>query len=395
MRILFTVIPEKGHLNPYIPVAQALQSKGHTVAFHAAADIRPQLTAAGLPLFLGEPAHAEPPAISRGRSFASNIGNAQWLRQWIKTLLVDNVPAAVEPLRQLVREFAPDVIITDPMLYQSVIVAEQECIKWAAVSNSLNPVLNPSISSELLETVAWLSPARAALFSAYGLQHINFRGCDSLSPYLTTCFTTSEFTGYEVPGVSLVGPACMTAQRGDETDFPWHKLREDKKKIFVSFGSQIYYQPDRFRKITQAFAHDRDVQLILSVSELLDSHELGTLPENAIAVRYAPQLELLPHIDLFITHGGANSVMEALSFGTPLLIAPICNDQFHQAWFIKNAGVGEEIRLEDVEPVTINQRSHAILHDESLRGRVSRIQRSYQTNGSENTATFIERLFPC
>ena len=38
-RVLFCVIPEKGHLNPYIGPAQALQSLGAEVVFHAPADV--------------------------------------------------------------------------------------------------------------------------------------------------------------------------------------------------------------------------------------------------------------------------------------------------------------------------------------------------------------------
>ena len=35
MRILFTTIPGSGHFHPLVPTAQALQRRGHDVAFAA------------------------------------------------------------------------------------------------------------------------------------------------------------------------------------------------------------------------------------------------------------------------------------------------------------------------------------------------------------------------
>jgi len=45
-----------------------------------------------------------------------------------------------------------------------------------------------------------------------------------------------------------------------------------------------------------------------------------SLPENFVAQDVLPQLELLQKCHAFITHGGANSMHEALSFG--ISVAP-------------------------------------------------------------------------
>lgn len=392
MRVVFTVIPEKGHLNPYIPVAQSLQRAGHTIAFFSGADIRGQLSAAGLPIFLGQPHKTEPPSASRGRTFAEQIKSPLLLRHWIKSLLVDSVPGEIEPLRSLLKDFAPDIVVTDPMLYQSVIVSEQEDIPWVSASNSLNPALHSGIESELLRTVEWLSPSREELFSAYGLKDIKFKGCDTISPYLTTCFSTQEFIGSLVEGVHLTGPSMPHHHRGDETDFAWSLLNKNKKKIYMSFGSQIYYQPEYFKKVIEAIGPMPGVQLILSVNELASTQDLGTIPDHVIVVHYTPQVKLLKHIDLFITHGGANSVMEALSVGVPMLISPLCNDQFHQAWFIKNSGVGKEIDLDIMDAGQIRGCIEAIFEDQSVQKNMLRVHESYQVDGAAVAAQLIEEI---
>ena len=335
-RVLFCVIPEKGHLNPYIGPAQALQELGIEVVFHAAADISAQLRAAGLDRFVG-PRGAAATDENRGATFAACVRDAAWLRRWIGGLLVDGVADAVEPLRAVLRAVRPDVVALDPMLYAAAIACELQGIPWAALSNSLNPLLTDDIDSELLRTVRALAPARQALFARFGLSP-RFPGCDVLSPRLTVAFATEALAGPRA-GVSLVGPSLPRARRGDEPPFDDAQLDPTKPLVYMSLGSQIYHQPLLFRRVMAAVT-DRPVQLLLSASELVDSPELGPLPANVIAARYVPQLRILERAAAFVTHGGANSVMEAIARAVPLLVTPICNDQLHQARFIAAAGVG-------------------------------------------------------
>ncbi len=319
-RILFCVIPEKGHLHPYIGPAQALQDAGVEVVFHAAADISRQLAAAGLHRFAGPPdAPAETP--HRGAGFAERVRDPAWLRDWIKMLLVDLAADAVDPLRAVIRDVRPDAVAIDPMVYAAAIACELEGVPWAAVSNSLNPVLPDGLDSELLRTVAWLAPARAALFARFGVPVPRFRGCDALSPHLTIAFTTEALAG-TVRDVALVGPSRPRHARGDEVEFPWHRIDPDRPLIYASFGSQVFHQPALFSALIDA-VRDRPVQLVLSASDLAESGELGPLPDNAVACRYVPQLAVLARASALVTHGGANSVMEAIAAGVPLLIVPL------------------------------------------------------------------------
>lgn len=389
-RILFFTIPEKGHLNPMIGPAVWLQRLGHEVRFHAAHDISTQLHAAGLQALEMETPPAPPSDANRGAFFAAKVRDAAWLREWIQRLLVEEAPAQLPGLEAVIEHFQPDIIVTDPMIYPAAIAAHRAGIPWVALSNSLNPILDKHITSNLLETVQALSPARQALFATYGMD-MDFRGCDMLSPHLTIAFTTAAFIGRSMSGVEMVGPSLPPAQRGDETDFPWDLVATDRSKIFMSFGSQIYHQPTLFQKVIQATA-DMQVQLILSVNDLLGTPLLANLPSHALACRYAPQLKLLPHIQAFITHGGANSVMEALHFGVPLLISPVCNDQFHQAYFIRQSGVGLELNLATATVAEVRHCIHTLLHDPTIAANVKRVSESYAEDGARRAAELIATL---
>lgn len=63
-------------------------------------------------------------------------------------------------------------------------------------------------------------------------------------------------------------------------------------------------------------------------------------PDNFIVKRFLPQKHLLPVIDCFISHGGANSLQESLISGTPLVVMPFFGDQFENGESIARMGAG-------------------------------------------------------
>jgi len=387
-RFLFVTIPEKGHLHPLIGPAQRLQEAGAAVAFYAPYDLREALARAGLDTFLGPGTPA--PAGHRGEAFAARVADPAWLRAWIRSLLLDATPAGVEPIRAAIRAWRPDVVALDPMVYAAVIAAALEGVPWAALSNSLNPCLPDDFDSELLATVRGLAVDRDALFARYGLR-VDFRGCDALSPRLTVAFATPRLVGRPVPGVHLVGPSFPAGLRGDEVDFPWERLRPERPLVYLSLGSQIYHQPTIFRAVIGACAH-RPVDLAIAASDLAAPGALGPLPTNVTAVRYAPQRALLARARAFVTHGGANSVMEAAAAGVPLLVTPLCNDQWHNARFVAEAGVGLALDLRTAPPAALAAALDALLAGEPLREGARALAESYRRDGAQEAARLLLAL---
>jgi zeaxanthin glucosyltransferase len=374
-RILFVVLSEKGHVHPFIGPAQELARRGHEVAFYAPCDLRAPLGRAGFTgVFAGSDDALPPPDANRGRAFAALVADPARLRAWIGSLLVDTVPVEVERLTQVVAAFRPDALVADPMAYAAPIVAARARLPWAGVSTSLNAVVPDDWTSALIETTNALP--RAELFSRYGLSgaHARFRVSDCLSPHLDVAFTTRELVG-EAPGVLLAGASLPLAARGDEGAAL--DLAGDRPLVFMSLGSQIYHQP-RFFEVVAAASHGQPWQLVLAMGELAGKL---TLPGDVRTVAYAPQLALLQRARVMVTHGGANSVMEALAHGVPLLVSPICNDQPHNARFVAAAGAGFSCDLATEGPDAVRALLTSLCADGPERAVAQRIAQSYQAAG--------------
>jgi len=339
-RALFVTTAEKGHLNPAVGLARGLRRDGHEVGWLTIPEPAPQLEALDVVMVEMRGAPPPPPLVTGGEALARLVRDAAALRSWIRTLLIDAVPGQVEPLRRTLREFRPDVVALDGMLYQAVIACELEGVTWAGVSSALTLLEPPEVQSELIRTVRGLAPERAALFASHGLSR-DFRTCECLSPALNLIFAGEELVGRErvPPRTRLVGPALPAGPRGDEVAFPWERLDGERPLVYVSFGSQISWQPELFRSVAEAGA-ELGAQLVLSAGELARTDFALGLPGDPLVLEYVPQLALLERASVLVTHGGANSFLEAVRCGVPQLVIPICNDQPVQAWYAQRAGTG-------------------------------------------------------
>ena len=385
-RVLFVVLAEKGHVHPFIAPAQELARRGHQVGFYAPCDLRAPLARAGIcDVFVGgsEPVQDA----SRGQAFAALVRDAERLRRWISAMLIDSVPVEVSRLTAVVDRFRPDVIIADPMAYAAPIVATRAGLPWAGVSTSLNPVVPDAWRSELIATTSALP--RAELFAAYGLPGARFRVSDCLSPHLNVAWTTPELVGAAPPGVLLAGASLPQAARGDEGDALAPESGPARPLVFMALGSQIYHQPRMFEVVIEA-SRGQEWQLVLAMGELASA---VILPAHVRAMAYAPQLALLARARVMISHGGANSVMEALAHAVPLLVSPICNDQPHNASFVAAAGAGHICDLSRAEPAEVRAMLTELCADGAPRAAARRIADSYRAAGGAVTvAAAIEEL---
>jgi UDP:flavonoid glycosyltransferase YjiC (YdhE family) len=82
-----------------------------------------------------------------------------------------------------------------------------------------------------------------------------------------------------------------------------------------------------------------------------------------------PVPALLGDCQLFVTHGGFNSVKEAVNVGCPMLVVPIASDQHYSADRAEALGIGRTVRPAERTPGRIRDQALAVLTDPGYRAR--------------------------
>ncbi|MDO5712637.1 MAG: glycosyltransferase [Micrococcales bacterium] len=109
--------------------------------------------------------------------------------------------------------------------------------------------------------------------------------------------------------------------------------------VYVSLGSFLSVRSDVLARIAEAL-RGLDVRVALANGST-PRDALGAIPASWLVRETLPQVTLLARSVLAVSHGGNNSVTEALTSGVPLLLLPMSTDQFAGAAAIEHAGFGE------------------------------------------------------
>ena len=122
-------------------------------------------------------------------------------------------------------------------------------------------------------------------------------------------------------------------------------------------------------------------------------HAEYELADNMVGEEFLPQTSVLPRVDLVITHGGNNTVTEALHFGVPMIVLPLFWDQHDNAQRMHETGCGVRLPTYTVEPGQMGDAIDRLLADRGLHDRLGRMAQRLQGDpGNERAAGLIERL---
>ncbi|MBA8816573.1 UDP:flavonoid glycosyltransferase YjiC (YdhE family) [Microbacterium halimionae] len=144
--------------------------------------------------------------------------------------------------------------------------------------------------------------------------------------------------GRQLPPHEFLGSTRRTEPADEEVD-AW--IATGEPYAYVSFGSFLSVRDDVLARVSAALSKIGMRTAIATGST--PTSALGALPDAWLVREYLPQVRLLGEASFAVTHGGNNSVTEAIGQGVPLVVLPFSTDQFAGAAAISRTGLGESL----------------------------------------------------
>ena len=377
-RYLFVALPLTGHVNPMAAVAKALLERGHEVLWAGSeAFLRP---------VLGPDAAISPIPLRAHRGQADR-GMAAAKSRW-DGYIVPHARTTLPGVERAVASFRPDVLAVDQHAVAGALAAHRAGLPWASLAPTTMELTRPYRAVPKVE--AWIHERMAAMWSAAGLpgdppHDLRF------SPHLLIAFTGRALTGpLDWPhNAVLVGPAL--SPRPPDPSFPWDWLDPARRTVLVTVGT---LSMDLAREF-----HARVVDALRPLGDRIQAIVVapdGTVPDppaHVLVLPRAPVLELMPRLAAVVSHGGLNTVCEALAHGVPLVVAPIKGDQPINAAQVVAAGAGRRVRFAGVRPGPLREELLAVLDEPSYRAAARRVRASFAAaGGAPAAARHLETL---
>ncbi|MEH7358762.1 macrolide family glycosyltransferase [Priestia aryabhattai] len=172
----------------------------------------------------------------------------------------------------------------------------------------------------------------------------------------------------------FIGPSFPKRHRSH--DFPLEKLK-DEKVLYISMGTVLHDVEGFFNLCIDAFS-DFDGKVVIAAGDRADFKRIKKAPEHFIILPYVPQLDVLKEADVFITHGGMNSVNEAIHFNVPLVVLPHGKDQPIVAQRLVELNAGYRLAKETVNASLLRSAVDEVVRDNSYKKGIKEINASFQ-----------------
>lgn len=316
MGILFVTLAGHGHVTPTLAVVEELTGRGAEVEYATGAEHAEAVTGAGA-------RWVELPALPAFRPVTATPID-EWFPHYFRAM------AATYPvLLDHCRATEPDLICYDSTNWPARLVAQALGVPAVrtvphTASNAHHNLMDASLARHIAGDLAE--------FTARYRVGLDIPGTIEAPEACSIVFVPREFqpraeTFDET--FHFVGPVL-----GSRLDVEWSPRRDDLPLLFVSLGS-VMSDAAFYRACVDQFG-DGAWQVAMTAE--------GVEGTDLVDVRpWFPQPAVLKHAEVFISHGGMNSTMEALHQGVPLVVVPQTPEQAANADRVAELGLGERV----------------------------------------------------
>lgn len=388
--VLVINFPGEGHINPTLAVVSELIQRGETVVSYCIEDYRKKVEATGAEFRVFE-------------NFLSQINIMERVNEGGSplTMLSHMIEASERIVTQIVEETKEekyDYLIYDNHFPVGRVIAN--ILQLPSVSSCTTFAVNQYINfhdEQEARQVDEIDPLYQSCLAGmerwnkqYGMKCNSMYDIMNHPGDITIVYTSKEYQPRsEVfdESYKFVGPSIAT--RKEVGSFPTEDLKNEKV-IFISMGTVFNEQPALYEKCFEAFK-DVDATVVLVVGKKINISQFENIPKNFKLYNYVPQLEVLQHADVFVTHGGMNSSSEALYYGVPLVVIPVTGDQPFVAKRLTEVGAGIRLNRNELTSELLRETVKKVMDDVTFKENSRKVGESLRNAGGYQRA--VEEIF--
>ncbi|AHK38686.1 Glycosyl transferase [Bacillus anthracis str. SVA11] len=187
----------------------------------------------------------------------------------------------------------------------------------------------------------------------------------------------------------FIGPSI--SKRKTNVEFPLELLK-GKKVIYISMGTLLEGLEPFFNTCIDTFSDFKGV-VVMAIGDRNDRSKIKKAPDNFIIASYVLQSEILNEADVFITHGGMNSVHDAIYFNVPFVIIPHDKDQPMIAQRLTELEAAHRLLKEHVNVQSLKEAVTDVLLNEKYKHGIRKLKDSFlQCGGAKEAISVIKSL---
>jgi UDP:flavonoid glycosyltransferase YjiC (YdhE family) len=385
VRVLLGAFGDPGHAFPVIALGSELVARGHDVAVETWQKWRSPCEAAGM-LFAAAPEYQVFPT------------------REVPLKPYEAAVRAAVTTRDVVRSFAPDVVVSDILTCAPALAAELEGVPVATIVPHVFPDLAPglppfSIGARRPRTRVgarlWRFADRAV---ALGLEQGRVEYNDARArlglpplPYVHTGLSRSLTLVATLP--QLEYPRSWPAWCHVVGPLLWEPGGPVAEPVAGSADPVVLVAPST--------SQDPSGSLVRAALDGLAGEPVRVIaigpadlpaPDNAVVVPWMSYARTMPRCDLVITHGGHGTLARALVSACPAVVVPAGGDMAENAARVDWAGVGVRLAPRFCTPWGVRLAVRRALSRPALRSRAASIAAwSFANPGPARAAAQLER----
>jgi UDP:flavonoid glycosyltransferase YjiC (YdhE family) len=357
VRVLVSFVGGRGHLEPLLPVARALEAAGHSLLVTGQPSMGQAVLDAGFPFLatgedLGDTGKRFPLLAydtdreddSLRRGFAGRTARRR-----------------ATDVFALCRYWVPDVLVCDEIDFGAMVAAERFGVRAATVLvTAAGSFVRPEV----------VAPALDALRRESGLPPDPGLAMPARDLVVAPFPPGFRDPGHPLPptAVSIRPPGVCPARAGGRAPPPWPVARPGAPIVYATLGTIFDTESgDLFSRLAAGLGA-LPVNVLLTVGRHVRPSEIGPRPPHVHVASFVPQAGVLPHCAAVVSHGGSGTVIGALAHGVPVVVLPLGADQDRNAGRVADLGTGVVLDPLTATPAEIGAATLRVLREPAFAG---------------------------